>query len=455
MYWLTVLLILFVVFLGIMVVGLFAYMLSARPSEVDHIAGDLPFGHLRLHSNNEQPQVSIPMNVTEYERTLNQMSPQELQQELRSMISESSLTTVNSPNTEEDLTLESRNLRAVQLLGTVRHNTEDPMNTECGEGRGIVICAGGFEYGTSAFVLLSLLRNQGCMLPVEVFHRNDEMSVDMKYLFEGLDADVRNIDQITSFAFQNRYAIKPLSMYHSKFREVLMIDADNVTTKDPTYLFDMLSEEKPAVFWPDYWTLDRKARCFEVLTEEQSNHITYPFSQESGQLLVDKKYCMHALTLCAKVNVQLHTQFSRLFPEPFNHGDKDTWHFSWLSTSTNFYMMPQRAGGAGTGDDTGQYIGTTIVQYDATADPIFLHKCWAKWAVQTAVPQWTDVMRFLHLNRGRVNQWTHRFEDGPVVRELFTDVFESLEEKCWEKLREVRALPWYTTQFAKELKDIQ
>jgi alpha 1,2-mannosyltransferase len=464
MNWLTLLLILFVAMMGILVVGLFVYMLSYKTSEVDQIAGEPPFGQLRLHSNNQEPMVSVPMDMSAYEQKLNNMSSQELHQELLRMISDEngsdeSVTNNNSENVHVDdddaLNASSRNARALQLLDTVRNTTIQPVGVTVGEGRGIVICAGGFEYGTSAFVLLKLMREQGCILPVEIWHRNDEMSEEMKELFENLNADVRNIDQVASFTFQNRYAIKPLALYHSKFEQVLLIDADNVTVKDPTYLFDMLTLDQPAIFWPDYWTLDRNARCFKVLTEEQITKMTYAWTQESGQILVDKKYCMHALMLCVKINVQLYSQFARLFPEPFNHGDKDTWHFSWLSTSTNFHMIKQRAGGAGTRDGTGQYIGTTIVQYDEYSEPIFLHKCWAKWALQTAIPQWTDIMRFLNPSRGRVNQWTHVFEDGPIVREQFTEIFGGLEESCWEKLREIRDLSWYKLQFAKELIDIQ
>ena len=216
----------------------------------------------------------------------------------------------------------------------------------------------------------------------------------------------------------------------------------------------MLTEEQPAVFWPDHWPLDRKARCWKLLTEEQSNRMTYNTTQESGQILVDKRYCLSALSVCGKINVQLHSQLKRLFPEPFNNGDKDTWHFSFLSANTPFLMIPHRPGCAGTRDTSGQYTGTTVLQKDQSGEVVFLHKMRAKWATQTHEPQWTDVYHFLNPTRGRVHPWTMRFEDGPVVREAFNEAFGQLEQTCWTALRGIRESDWYKNEFANALKDL-
>lgn len=448
MHWsLILLIVIFVLCIGALAFVMFTYRSKGNVDKPS-------FDEIRMgHSQSRGlPSLDIPTNLTEYERRMNNMSIDDLQQELARMISGLDVVASEEPVSPEDQE------RAEQLLQSVTQNTNrtDADMFDGAEGDGIVMCAGGFQYGTDAYIALKLLREQGCELPIELFHRNDEMSAEMKELFESLgNLEVRNIDQIASISIPSRFAIKPLSIYHSKRKRVLLLDADNMTVKDPTGLFKLLDDEDvSAVFWPDYWHIERDAACWKALSESQRERVTYAFSQESGQVLVDRSRSMRALSLCCKINVMLHSQLKRLFPKPFNEGDKDTWHFSWLATDTPYQMISSRAGGAGARDVNGQYIGNTIVQYDDVGEPAFLHKCWAKWAEQTQRPQWTDSVQFVVKNRGRVNHWTHGFEDGPVYTNPFAETFGDLEDTCWKHLSELRNMDWYASQFSSELQDL-
>lgn len=459
MHWLTVVLIFLLVFLSVAFAIICAIMFSNRPTEINELAGEPALGELRIgHSQGEYvPRLHIPSNLSENEQRINSMTVPELEQELLRIVQgeDHSLSTMEEDDDEES---QEGDERAVRLLSTVTNTSRGvPRTVESaanGEGRGIVICAGGFTYGTCAYILLRGLREQGCDLPVEIWHKNDEMSAEMQNMFESFqDVEVRNIEQVASLSIGSPFAMKPLSVYYSKFQQVLLLDADNITVDNPIHLFDLLHEDTPAVFWPDYWPIDRNASCWNILTDDQKDRMTYIFTQDSGQLLVDKKYCLNALSLCCKINVQLHSQLKRLFPKPFNEGDRDTWHFSWLATDTPFRMISQRAGGAGTRIDNGEYIGNTIVQYDINGTPVFLHKRVAKWATQTSKPQWNETIRFIG-SRGRVDRWTFDFS-GATTKNLFIEEFGDIEERCWNSLNEIRKMGWYEEQFEKQLLDIK
>lgn len=433
MHWLTVTLLLSLVFLVLILVVVFALMMRNSPSEADILAGDPDLAHLR--TGDRAHRVSAHDNNPLVSR----------------MMPRFDLGSVEVPEETEDTPADPN--RAIQLLNAIVSTTGE-CTADPGTGDGIVICAGGFVYGTCATILLNVLRSSGCELPIEIWHRNDEVSAELQALWMSFgNITVRNIDQVSSIAFANSFAIKPLAVFHSTFQRVLLLDADNISVRDPTYLFDQLNATTSAVFWPHYWPLSSNATCWQALSQAQRERINYNTTQDSGQLLIDKSRAMRAVNLCCKINIQLSSYLERLFFEPSQKSDGDTWHFSCLATDTPFQMQQHRAGVAGTRDQAGLFIGTTVVQFDASAQPVFLHKCWAKWATQTQMPQWTDVLRFVN-KRGTVNRWTHDLEDAPVSKDMFVDLFGDLEERCWIQLKALRSLTWYQTQYAAELQGL-
>lgn len=440
MAWYTTALIVTLCVAGLAIIFAAAYYLTKPADSSDGLQPQtLRFSHSQGVADEDE-------FMTEYDRQLANMSGDQLAAELNRLIHNG-----EAP----DPTSQERDQRAFRLLNMLTsqagNQQGEPQNI--GEGDGIVICAGGFTYGTCGYLLVESLRRHGCTMPIEVWYRNSEMSSEMQKLFEDMDCTYRNIDQVTSVTLTNRFSIKPLAVYHSKFQRVLLLDADNLAVKDPTPLFSALSQTSPAIFWPDNWPLDQKAHCWNALTTNQQQKITYHYAQESGQLLVDKAHCMKALQLCGRININLHSQLDRLFPAPFNKGDKDTWHFSWLVTDTPFYMIKHRPGSVGQRDQTGQYFGTGMIQYDLESEAQFIHGCWNKWSHQAHKPMWTDTFRFLSKD-GHVDQWTHRLEDGQVERHLFSDLFGDLEEHTWNALNALRNQEWYQELYREELASV-
>src|SRR4029077_992566 len=102
-------------------------------------------------------------------------------------------------------------------------------------GRGIVMCAGGVDYFANAWASLHVLRESGCRLPVELWHAGAaELDDRMCQLLDPLG--VRCVDALRGGPRSLRlvlqgFAIKSYAILHSAFREVLLLDADNLVVR--------------------------------------------------------------------------------------------------------------------------------------------------------------------------------------------------------------------------------
>lgn len=188
--------------------------------------------------------------------------------------------------------------------------------------RGIVTSIYAAEFA-SGWVLLSELARLKVDLPVEVWHRpgelEDVMIAAMKTL--PLDLDIRVLEDNVS-----SYAIKPLSLWRSKFVEMLWIDADNVPIRDPSFLFDDPEYKiKGSLFWRDVTGVDRARFWSPDAPVWEIFNVPYNDAEEfeSGQLLIDKSKCGAELALT------VHFNENKDFYWRFVHGDKDTFRLAW------------------------------------------------------------------------------------------------------------------------------
>jgi len=146
------------------------------------------------------------------------------------------------------LTIENASAKAAEFIETI------PPYPGTFEGRGIVICAGGVKYLTCAWVLIKMLRHLGCTLPIEVWYLGeDEGDPEWIKLVEPLGVtciDAREGGTGSASGTHPRrcsasathplggWQSKPFAILHSRFQEVLFLDADNVPVVDPTFLFE-------------------------------------------------------------------------------------------------------------------------------------------------------------------------------------------------------------------------
>lgn len=231
-------------------------------------------------------------------------------------------------------------------------------------GRGIVIAAGGLRYFSSAWVCIRMLRSLECSLPIELWHYGpEEIDAKMKSEIESLGVICIDATQVpTPFEVHKLrgYGVKPFALLHTKFKEVLLLDADNVPIVNPEYLFDTHQfKDAGAIFWPDYGRYSEEHQIWELTGVEYRDEPEF----ESGQILIDKEKTWRALCLALWYN-----QHSDLYYK-YILGDKDTFHMAFRKLQQQ-YAMPT------TPIFT---LDSTMCQHDFEGRRIFQHRNYDKW----------------------------------------------------------------------------
>ncbi|OWZ13746.1 hypothetical protein PHMEG_00012877 [Phytophthora megakarya] len=232
----------------------------------------------------------------------------------------------------------------------------------------------------SAYATIKTLREVlGCRLPIEIWYRNAEMNGDpnamkpLTALAKDNATSTINFHEITDW-HASGYGAKVFAIYHSYFERILFLDADNVPSRDPTFLFNSPEfVEKGAVFWPDFWHPGRTIFAIHsesLLWELVDMPFINMFEQESGQILIDRR--RHAVPLEL---VKFYT-FHR--PSHFDymklvHGDKDLFRLAWLKLGAPFHMIEAPPALAGKTINE-SFCGLTMVQHDAQGEVLFLHR---------------------------------------------------------------------------------
>lgn len=270
-----------------------------------------------------------------------------------------------------DFTVDTASSLADAFLETIG---DYPAN---GHGRGIVICGGGVKHGACAWVLIKLLRHLGCTLPIEAWCLNDdEYDPDWVRLVEPLKVTCINAQEVLRshpHRHLKGWELKPYSILHSRFQEVLFIDADNVPVFDPSFLLELPQYQATGtVFWPDPATFRTELssplwRLFGAEPQDSPD-------QESGQLLVDKARCWKALSLCNWYNEHSDFYYQHVY------GDKETFRFAWQRLKQPISWPPKYASGR---------LLFTLEQHDFQGRVLFQHRFYRKWSLygaNTAIP---------------------------------------------------------------------
>ncbi len=221
-------------------------------------------------------------------------------------------------------------------------------------GRGIVTGVYDAEF-PSCWVLLNELVRLGVDLPVEAWHRPGEVSDQHLALLSGLPLNLRLrvIEDDLDGPTKRPFAIKPIAIQRSAFREVLWIDSDCFPIRDPSFLFDDPGYvEKGSLFWHDMMSIWQALRWRPNAPVWQVFNVPANDSQEfeSGQLLIDKARCWPELCLTVHFNERRDVYYEYVF------GDKDTFRLAWLhlAHARNEPIEPVR------------YLGSAHVPYGFT-----------------------------------------------------------------------------------------
>jgi hypothetical protein len=238
-------------------------------------------------------------------------------------------------------------------------------------GRGVVICAGGRRYFPCAWVCINMLRHVGVTLPIEMWALNSgELDSRTRELVAPLGVrcvDASRVRKRYPARILDGWELKPYAIIHSRFRDVLFLDADNVAIKDPTVLFESQEyREHGSVFWPAYRPLPPDNPIWRIC------HVKYREEPdfETGQILIDKSRCWRAMQLT------MHLNENSDFYYQYTQGDKETFHMAWRMLGQEYAMISTPV----------QKIESTACQHDFQGEKIFQHRYQAKWKLDEPNP---------------------------------------------------------------------
>lgn len=240
-----------------------------------------------------------------------------------------------------------------------------PYPTSRFKGRGIVIPGGGEKYFPCAWVCIHILRKVlHCTLPIELWYLGEnEMNDQMIEWMKELDVSCINasdFQDLYPINIQHNWALKPYSIIHSQFEEIIFLDADNVPLRDPVFLFqDPAYQKKGSIFWPDFGRLGPERAIWEICGVPYRDEAEF----ESGQIVLHKGRVWEGLQLTMHYNE--HADFYYRYI----NGDKDSFYMAWRKLNLPYSMPPFPLFPS----------EHTMCQHDFEGNIIFQHRNMDKW----------------------------------------------------------------------------
>lgn len=221
--------------------------------------------------------------------------------------------------------------------------------------RAILIPAGGFcrnydksnpqPYFWCAYAAAYTLRAVGCTLPIEFWFLPGEMEqVEWCELHARRVAASCHVVDTTHIRCVHGWQVKINAILQSQYDQVLHIDADNIVTRDPSFLFDCSEfEDNAALFWSDNPHIDDfhgfiNAKQWERLGAARRDRIQ---DIEAGQMLIDKRRGARALQLVKHLadHADYWGGFNGGAPGVW-YGDKTDFHIGFKLTETPHWISP-------------------------------------------------------------------------------------------------------------------
>jgi hypothetical protein len=192
-----------------------------------------------------------------------------------------------------------------------------------------------------------------------------EMDQEMRALLRPLGVrcvDAYKVRKKYPVRILNGWELKAYAILHNPFREVLLLDADNVPVTNPEFVFRTPEfKETGAIFWPDF----RFTESPHNRTIWRSCGVELPNEREfeSGQIVVDKKRCWRALSLTMWLNENSDFYYQYI------HGDKETFHIAFHRVGKSYSLVPTPI----------HPLNSTMCQHDFQGRRIFQHRNMDKW----------------------------------------------------------------------------
>ena len=228
------------------------------------------------------------------------------------------------------------------------------------DNRGIVICAANASERDGAWLTIKSLRRLGCSLPIELWHLGGGTDYrGFGSLVTPLGVECVDAESVAKKAPSRQLGDRELKAYalvHSRFQQILLLQAGNVPVENPESLFASPQyRETGAIFWPHF----RRSSKARVIW--RSCGLLRPSGPEfeTGQLVVDKARAWDALNLALWFNQQSDFYF------PFLGGEHETFRLAFHRFQQSYGFVecpPERLDGA-------------FYQHDFSGRRLFQNRC--------------------------------------------------------------------------------
>lgn len=209
-------------------------------------------------------------------------------------------------------------------------------------GRGIVTVGGG-RYWPGIVVGIRLLREAGCNLPVEVWHRgriepvrpSDLAGLGDVFVIDAEQMARREDDRRVTWQSAERggWESKLYALTHTTFSEVLFLDADAYCVTDPSPLFSALGSDSPFVFWSDMPHCEHTV-CWSRVWPDGANGVP---TVQGGQLLIDTRRAWRLLAVAHWMCQHSDYYFAHVY------GDQDCWRVGLAAGACGFAHLGEAA----------------------------------------------------------------------------------------------------------------
>jgi hypothetical protein len=283
-----------------------------------------------------------------------------------------------------------------------------------------------------------ILRRYGCTLPIEVWSFTGELNENQIRALSENNAVARACDDSSlmrplyrsSSKDERHYEVKAAVIINSRFKHILYLDSDNYALRDPSYLFDSDEYKNTgAIFWPDFWKAHTESAMWKIFDIECENE----WSQESGQILVNKERHWRALNLAWYIN------YKHDFYYPLCFGDAETFRFAFKALKEPYHMIKTWLAGVGIVNlnwwGAERFNRHTMLQADTTGRWIFVHANMVKFLlsndIDVALKYNGNLWR--EIKRVKASYGDEIYDD--YIIESFTDVvsptFNKLFNETW------------------------
>jgi FkbM family methyltransferase len=228
-------------------------------------------------------------------------------------------------------------------------------------------------YFWGAYAAAWVLRSYGCTLPIQFWFLPGEMEeIEFCELHARRVAATCHVVDTSGMRCVHGWQIKINAILQSEYQQIIHLDADNIVTRDPSYLFDCEAfQQNAALFWMDNPNVnDFHGRIIEDQWKRVgSNRRDRINDIETGQMVIDKIRGAKALQIVK------HFADRADYWEGFNggergvwYGDKTSFHMGFKLTETPHHIQPWNRWNAG-----GFYE-----HCDSDGNVIFQHACHRK-----------------------------------------------------------------------------